>query len=440
MVSIDGGIDNQHLQMKKFLRLHLRLLFLCFAIPVPAFAQSIFNVTWAPATSSPTVAPTGSQSEVATNIPTSTVSTGDGNNDDDEILQITFSYKLITRVTEDLPEIENVTALVDSELSRLLENLTTSEISGQRVTLNSVSQARSEACQTFDEAQFALFDRCHEVQTTVILTVDSTISPTVVQFVIIEEVQRFAESFNGNQTDILILFQSPKYVSTNLNIVLVAVSGAMNEEERRFFEQLLFIALDSHLKSSPLDEFTLVTAQVLTQSPYNPNANNTRRSLQIGSNIINATGVDLTNIDPNTIPFNDLQVFIQATCDDIGCNEQTLKEALYLNASSYLTDLALAIEVNRQLLLSQYFDLLFDVLVARAPQLSDIPDYDPLLATDDALELLTTNATPNWVWALCGVNVGIILITAGWIVVQSLRRETRERDDLEKIQNMYNWR
>ena len=413
------------------------LAFLLGHLCLTGHGQSIFDNTDAPSVSvdGSTAGPTA-----ATMTPTVAATRNDPSSETFKEFQVTFSYNLVSKITEELPDSSAAAAVVEQELTDVLTNLTTSETSGNRVVFNSLDDTKLQACKNFSQELFPLYDECRVAQSTVNFSIDPTLSSDVVKYAVIEEVQRFAQSYNRNQTDVLVLFASPKYVSTNLNVILVAVTGAMNDEAKNFFEQLFAKALTPYLLASSEIPFTLLTTQIVTQSPYDPNANSTRRSLQVDPDVVSGNGIDLSNVDPDTIPFNDLQVFVQATCADVGCTEANLQDALYSNATSYVTDLAVAIEVNRQLLLSQYFDYLYNILIIRDPQLSDLPKYTSSdFATDDVAQELNLDPPPSWVWVLCAVNVAIIVITLAWITVQSLRRETKEREVMEQFQTALEW-
>ncbi|GKY93633.1 hypothetical protein MPSEU_000330700 [Mayamaea pseudoterrestris] len=431
-----------------------------------ANAQSIFDddVTVTPSvvpTSAPTVAstsqfptaaPTSSATTAATAVPSASPSSSASptTSDSSNKVAITFSYQLVT--TSAFPNATVALSLVEQEFVRVLEELTTSNASGGRVAYDSFNSSKLQPCQDEFEnkEQINLYDECHVVQSTVILTLlDPTqVSDAIVKYTVMERLQAFANDYNQNQTDLLVLLENPKYVSTNLNVILVAVSGVMDDEAMSFFEQLLAKAMAPYLANRNVS-FKLLSTQILTQSPYDPavnasdsvsssnnNNNMTRhRHLQFDSSNFNASNMNnLGNVDPNTIPFNDIQMFVQATCAGRNCTKTNLEAVLHGNASSYVADLAQAINVNKQLLVSTYFDSLMDIFVARDLQVRDLPKYNAaLFETDDVLQELQLDPPPSWMYVLCGVNVAIILVAVGWIVVQSLRRETREKDDLDKF-------
>lgn len=405
------------------------------ASPEATTAPSIATVR---STESPSAAESSAHAPSVAATSRAPVSAGDY-----EAFKFKVSYQLITKVTDAIPDIDAATRVVEKAFSTQIDELTRSDASGNRVVFQNVSDTKVTACASFDEDRYSLYDACHNAQSTVQLSVEPGLDVEVAKYAVMEDLQGFAERYNANQTSILILFESPLYVSTTLNIFLIMVPGAMTENEAPFFEEMLFKVLSPILVENEEVPFTLLEAKILSQSPYVPNANSTRRQLaELPQGVVsNATsGIDLGTIDPSTIPYDDVEMYLQASCAGASCTSYQLEQALYRNASQTATGLYRAIEVNRQLLSSSYFDYLASVLVVRRPELNELPQYDPQEYLGDAIpEQLSEVRIPNWVWILCGVNVGIMLVAAAWIVVQSVRRETKERENLDHFVNSCDW-
>jgi hypothetical protein len=418
-------------------------------------SQSIFGnssgVTGSPTSvpaSAPTVLPTSTTSNATVSFNTSLPAYAIGFKDQ----QIQFTYRLITKVSTSFPDARAASSVVEAGTAAQLRQLGSpaSNQSSPKIVFFDVGRTKLTACN--DSAatllQYPAYDGCHEAQSIVDVAVDPNLTSAVVKHTVLQEIDRYAAGLNANQTDIRMLVESPLYVSMNLNVFLVPVIGAMSNLERAFFEQLFFKAVQPYLANNSTLPFSLQSVNVVIQDPYDPNANKTHRYLQSSSQAsINTSRLtngapsagNLTKIDPRAIPFNNMQVYLQATCANSNCTQANFQTSLYNTSGYYAKDLSLAIQVNRLLLPnSSYFDFLADILVARDPQLADLPVYNSSdVLADDVIQFISTEPPPNWVYILCAVNVGIILIAVLWTVIQSARRDAQEKEAMDKFASVY---
>jgi hypothetical protein len=401
--------------------------------------ESIFNSSLITSTDSPTASPNviTSTDVPSTDAPVAATDDDTTTETTESVTTVRFDFRLITRVTQDLPDVDAAVALVESGMKDQLSELESTGL----IAFTSTSVTTTERCADFDRDLYPSYDECHEAQATVSVTTQSTVPPMTAQSALVRQVQVFFRNFNDEQSDIILEYQSPIYTATNLHIVLVGVFGPMGDVEMEFFEELLFKTLAPIVADNDEVAFNLTRTEVLIQNPYDPtssssisNTTSRRRVLQGLPEGINTTAIGLGGIAVDSIPFNDMQVFVQATCADMECTQENLDEVLLTNSSAYVESLAASIELNKQLILSQYFDMLFAILIVEDPKPEDMPSVNQSFFLDfDDVTIDPTQPVPSWIWVLSAVIVGVFIIAAVWLVVQSTRRATREREELAKV-------